>query len=105
MACANDTFEDDLAELSSAEEFLDYFGIDFAVPVVQVNRLHILQRFHDYLAQSNALDRADYARCLHRAYLDFVDSDALTEKVFKVFHRQAQRGEARVPLADIGRPT
>ena len=50
MACANDTFEEDLAELSSAEEFLEYFGIDFDGRVVQVNRLHILQRFHDYLA-------------------------------------------------------
>jgi len=26
------------------------------------------------------------------------------EKVFKVFHRQAQQREARIPLADIGRP-
>ena len=51
MACANDTFEDEFAELGSAEEFPDYFGIDYAAPVVQVNRLHILQRFHDYLAK------------------------------------------------------
>jgi hypothetical protein len=41
---------------------------------------------------------------LQRAYQDFVNSDALTEKVFKVFHRQAQQREARIPLADIGRP-
>ena len=40
----------------------------------------------------------------YRAYRDFVESDALTEKVFKVFHRQAPQREVRVPLADIGRP-
>ncbi|MDS4026191.1 MAG: nitrogenase-stabilizing/protective protein NifW [Candidatus Contendobacter sp.] len=98
------TLQQELAEMTSAEDFLDYFEIAFNPKVVEVNRLHILQRFHDYLHQTNALDRADYAHCLQRAYQDFVDSDALTEKVFKVFHRQAQRGEVRIPLTDIGRP-
>ncbi|MER2623064.1 MAG: nitrogenase-stabilizing/protective protein NifW, partial [Accumulibacter sp.] len=54
MPCETDGFEDDLADLSSAEEFLEYFDIDFDVRVVQVNRLHILQRFHDYLAKQEA---------------------------------------------------
>ena len=98
------TLRQDLAEMTSAEDFLDYFEIAFDLKVVEVNRLHILKRFHDYLQQTNALDRAAYAQCLQRAYQDFVNSDALTEKVFKVFHRQAQQREARIPLADIGRP-
>jgi nitrogenase-stabilizing/protective protein len=70
---------------------------------VEVNRLHILKRFHDYLRQTDATDWDGYARCLRRAYQDFVHSDALTEKVFKVFHRRAAAREARIPLADIGR--
>lgn len=98
------TLEQELAEMTSAEDFLNYFEIAFNPKIVEVNRLHILQRFHDYLQRTNAPDRADYARCLQSAYQDFVDSDALTEKVFKVFHRQAQRGEVRISLADIGRP-
>ncbi|HRF63668.1 MAG TPA: nitrogenase-stabilizing/protective protein NifW [Candidatus Competibacter sp.] len=98
------TLEQELAEMTSAEDFLNYFEIAFNPKIVEVNRLHILQRFHDYLQQTNAPDRADYVRCLQSAYQDFVDSDALTEKVFKVFHRQAQRGEVRISLADIGRP-
>jgi nitrogenase-stabilizing/protective protein len=98
------TLQQDLAEMTSAEDFLDYFEIAFDRQVVEVNRLHILQRFHDYLQQTNALDRADYAHCLHRAYRDFVDSDALTEKVFKVFRRPAAAREVCIPLADIGRP-
>ena len=97
------TLEQELAEMTSAEDFLNYFEIAFNPKIVEVNRLHILQRFHDYLQQTNAPDRADYVRCLQRAYQDFVDSDALTEKVFKVFHRQAATREVRIPLAGIGR--
>jgi hypothetical protein len=48
-----DDFECDLDELESAEDFLNYFGVAFDPAVVHVNRLHILQRFHDYLARSN----------------------------------------------------
>ena len=84
----------DFDELSTAEEFLDYFAVDYDPHVVHVNRLHILQRFHDYLAQAgNSLPAEEAAlhgvraRLLARAYLDFVASDALTEGVFKVFHR------------------
>ena len=97
------TLRQDLSEMTSAEDFLLYFEIDFDPTVVEVNRLHILQRFHDYLQQGEARDRSGYAQCLQRAYQDFVDSDPLTEKVFKVFRRQAAAREARIPLADIGR--
>lgn len=102
------SLEDALDELSSAEDFLQYFGIEYDPSVVHVNRLHIMQRFHDYLDDSQALldDYADggsldsdaatsdavmtavYKKLLHRAYEDFVESDALTEKVFKVFKMQ-----------------
>ncbi len=88
------TLLEELAELETAEEFLNYFAIAFDSTVVQVNRLHILQRFHDYLhqmgdamPQDDVGKRVEYARFLHRAYQDFVESDALTEKVFKIFHR------------------
>ena len=88
------TFHEELEELSSAEDFLDYFEIPYEQSVVFVNRLHIMQRFHDYLEQSkdslpdddneDAL-KAVYTKLLDRAYQDFVESDAVTEKVFKVF--------------------
>ncbi len=89
------SFLDDIEELSAAEEFLEYFEIEFEPKVVMVNRLHIMQRFHDYLEQGKAslpdaedeeALKAAYKALLTRAYQDFVDSDALTEKVFKVFH-------------------
>lgn len=94
----------DLEELSSAEDFLEYFQIAFDPSVVQVNRLHILQRFHDYLAASgsgsnDAMEiRRVYKVLLTRAYNDFVTSDARTEKVFKVFRRN---DPVMVPLSSL----
>lgn len=86
------SFLEELEELSAAEEFLDFFEIEYDPSVVFVNRLHILQRYHDYLSQSKDSMPAEeeraiavYKALLERAYLDFVKSDAQTEKVFQVF--------------------
>jgi nitrogenase-stabilizing/protective protein len=101
-----DDFECDLDELESAEDFLTYFNVVFDPAVVHVNRLHILQRFHDYLADveqqpdSVSARFALYADLLRGAYQDFVDSDARTEKVFRVFHMQDPT-HAEVSLNDL----
>lgn len=90
MTCETNRFDDEFAELNSAEEFLDYFGIAYDARVVQVNRLHILQRFHDYLAKQEAgkaPEREAYRGWLARAYCDFVESNAQAEKVFAVFRK------------------
>ena len=52
----------DLDELSSAEDFLDYFGVEYLPSVVHVNRLHILQRFHDYMSKPGPLPESDDER-------------------------------------------
>jgi nitrogenase-stabilizing/protective protein len=90
-----ETLDAALQELVSAEDFLDYFGVPFEASVVHVNRLHILQRFHDYLnrhAQNMPPDDAGrtaiYRKWLAQAYEDFTRSDALTEKVFAVFQNR-----------------
>ncbi len=96
----------DMEELVSAEDFLDYFEIEYEASVIHVNRLHILQRFHDYIAQTEAFPedeeelRGVYKGLLLSAYEDFVKSDALTEKVFKVF-RMHEPQEGFVALGDI----
>ena len=103
------SFEDDLEDLESAEDFLQYFAISYEPSVVHVNRLHILQRFHDYLLKASdsmpedeSVKRAVYTKLLERAYQDFVESDAQTEKVFKVFNMGIGEPEtAFVPLTDI----
>lgn len=97
-------FETETADFEGAEDFLVYFQVPFEPAVVQVNRLHILQRFHDYVAAQTSRGESgfdDYRRWLLRAYEDFVNSDARTEKVFRVFQRAS--GIAKVPLASIGR--
>ncbi|MBK9022261.1 MAG: nitrogenase-stabilizing/protective protein NifW [Sulfuritalea sp.] len=102
MGCEADSFEDDLADLSSAEDFLDYFGIDYEAQVVQVNRLHILQRYHDYLAKQEAGNAPDYQawrKWLELAYRDFVDSSAQQEKVLAVY-RKAD-GSSFLPLSAL----
>lgn len=86
------TLDEAMEELVSAEDFLDFFEVPYEPSVVHVNRLHILQRFHDYLARQapnlppeEDKQRAIYRLWLERAYQDFVTSNSLTEKVFAVF--------------------
>lgn len=107
------TLAEAMHELVSAEDFLDYFGVVYDAQVVQVNRLHILQRFHDYLAKQapnlppgDDAQRTIYRFWLERAYKDFEASDALTEKVFAVFQRAEAPGggtSAFVPLEKVFR--
>ncbi|MDD2686248.1 MAG: nitrogenase-stabilizing/protective protein NifW [Gallionella sp.] len=99
------TLDEAMEELVSAEDFLNYFGIDFDPTVVHVNRLHILQRFHNYLGKATLSEeesarRELYTTLLTQAYQDFVQSDALTEKVFKVFHMHEPQTQF-VPLTSI----
>lgn len=96
-----DSLAEQLDELESAEDFLDFFAIPYSPAVVRTNRLHILQRFHDYLRGDQTPDYARWRTALLQAYTDFEHSDALTEGVFRVFKRA--RGIATVPLSAIGR--
>lgn len=101
------SFEDDMEELEAAEDFLQYFELEYDQTIVHVNRLHILQRFHDYLdkgadtlPEDEDSKRQVYKSLLARAYMDFVDSNAQTEKVFKVFNMPDPQN-VFVALSDI----
>jgi nitrogenase-stabilizing/protective protein len=101
-----DTFIERLRSLSSAEDFLRYFGVAYDEHVLQVNRLHILKRFYQYLHAADAMAGLDevelyrrYRELLARAYQDFVSSTPAREKVFKVF--QTAEGLQQVPLARL----
>jgi len=93
-----ETFLQQLKALSSAEDFLQYFGVPFDQSVVNVSRLHILKRFFQYLRQQNLMEQTDalglfiqYREQLAKAYGDFVTSTPAQEKVFKVFQDVAGR--------------
>ncbi len=95
----------DLEDLVSAEDFLNYFAIPFDQTTVHVYRLHILQRFHDYLSkESKPADddglREQYTRLLNKAYGDFLHSDAKTEKALKIYKMQGPQ-TAFVPLESL----
>jgi len=101
----NSDFLDDMQDLVSAEDFLEYFEVPYDETVVKVNRLHILQRFHNYLKaaempEDEAGQKALYMNALAQAYNDFVNSDAATEKVLKIYQRQS--GLSFVGLDQIG---
>ena len=101
-----ETFLLKLKELSSAEDFLQYFGVPFEQGVVNVSRLHILKRFFQYLRQEKGIDQSDevkmftiYRSLLVKAYGDFVSSTPAQEKVFKVF--QDTNGKQHVTLDSL----
>ena len=95
-----------LAKLSSAEDFLEFFALPFDQGVVNVNRLHILKRFYQYLRSEKGLADGDegvvYARyrgLLSRAYEVFLKSTPGQENVFKVV--QEADGQQRVSLDSL----
>lgn len=99
-------FVQQLKALSSAEDFLHYFGVPFDQSVVNVNRLHILKRFFQYIRQQNLHAKtqelelfAVYREQLLKAYADFVRSTPAQEKVFKVF--QDTHGKQHVTLDSL----
>jgi nitrogenase-stabilizing/protective protein len=101
-----ENFLQQLKALSSAEDFLQFFGVPFDQKVVNVSRLHILKRFFQYIRQENLLVQTDelklytlYREQLVKAYADFVTSTPAQEKVFKVF--QDTEGKQHVTLDSL----
>ncbi|QLH40011.1 MAG: nitrogenase-stabilizing/protective protein NifW [Defluviicoccus sp.] len=101
-----------LRELETVEEFLEFFELPYDPDLVIWARLHILQRFHDYMEKADlpsdneAEVMATAKTMLAKAYDDFVHSHPLEERVFKVLQDAkkvpASGGRAFVPLSSIG---
>ncbi|MBI3381647.1 MAG: nitrogenase stabilizing/protective protein NifW [Aquabacterium sp.] len=101
-----DTFAAQLRQLSSADDFLQFFGVPHDKAVVNVSRLHILKRFYQYIRQEPNLPEDNeqalyqcYRTLLIKAYGDFVKSTPAQEKVFKVF--QDVDGHQHVTLQNL----
>ena len=93
------TLLEQLPRLSSAEEFFQFLDVPYEPAVLNVARLHILKRMAEYLRNSppeadEERLRASFRAHLERAYLDFVSSSPLNERVFKVL-KDAVRPKTR----------
>jgi nitrogenase-stabilizing/protective protein len=83
------TVLEQLSKLSSAEEFFQFLEVPYEPAILNVARLHILKRMAEYLRNCPPETDDDKLRAicrgdLERAYLDFVSSSPLNERVFKV---------------------
>ncbi|MBP0625262.1 nitrogenase stabilizing/protective protein NifW [Cupriavidus consociatus] len=103
---------EELQRLSSAEDFLIYFGIAFDEKVVNVSRLHILKRFFQYIKkhENSSGDKdttafAVYQSLLLRAYNDFVVSVPAEQKLFKVLQSIDGRQHVSVDKLRASLPT
>ena len=92
--------------LTTAEEYLEFFNIPYDAQFVNVNRLHILQKFSELIKEINTqfseatetekLDK--YGEALQEAYELFLTASPLETKLFKVFQ---QKPSNVVMLTDI----
>ncbi len=92
MAVTEKTYTQ-FTKLTDAEDFLQFFGIDYDPTFVNVNRLHILKQFSiliqavdkafPNLSESEKL--AKYGEAFQEAYELFKTSSPLETKLFKVF--------------------
>lgn len=80
-------------QITDAEQYFEFFGLDYDPVTVNVNRLHILKKFSNDIRQINAIDGLDetgrlqkYCEALVNAYNLFLSSTGVEQKLFKVFH-------------------
>lgn len=97
--------DDDMEDLVSAEDFLEYFEIPFDQTVIHTYRLHILSRYHEYISKAELPDDQEarhdqYKAMLVQAYDDFVNSDAKTEKALKIYKNMGPQ-ETFVSMDDV----
>ena len=83
-------------KLVDAEDYFKFFELEYDQKVVQVNRLHILQKFSKFIEEidKNNSELQDsellgkYREALENAYQLFIESTPQEQKLFKVFHQK-----------------
>ena len=94
-------------KLTDAEQYFEFFGLDYDPQVININRLHILKKFSQSLAEIDAkfveIEEDEklsfYRKALETSYATLEASSAIEQKLFKVFHQKPQN---IVMLSDIG---
>ena len=83
-------------QLVNTEDYFKFFELEYDQKVVQVNRLHILQKFSEFIKEieKNNSELKDsellgkYREALENAYQLFIESTPQEQKLFKVFHQK-----------------
>ena len=94
-------------KLTDAEQYFEFFDLAYDPQVVNINRLHILKKFSQSLqeidpkfAESQEATLLNlYRAALEESYATLQTSNAIEQKLFKVFHQKPQN---IVMLSDIG---
>ncbi|NJO73697.1 MAG: nitrogenase-stabilizing/protective protein NifW [Leptolyngbyaceae cyanobacterium RM1_406_9] len=94
-------------QLVDAEQYFEFFELPYDPQVVNVNRLHVLQKFSNLvkeraselsgLSEAEALEQ--YRLALQQAYDLFLTSNSVEQKLFKVFNEKPQNV---VMLSEVG---
>lgn len=85
---------DEFKNLVDAEEFFIFFNLPYDQKFVNVNRLHILKKFSQFMSQiddsypqiSDQERLEKYSAALQQAYQVFIESTPHEQKLFKVFN-------------------
>lgn len=94
-------------QITQAEDYFTFFGLPYDPQFLNVNRLHILQKF-SRLMQERGVENPDmtdeatfnlYRELLQEAYSLFQTSSPLQQKLFKVFNDKPKNV---VLLSEIG---
>ena len=85
---------DEFKKLVDVEEFFIFFNLSYDQKFVNVNRLHILKKFSQFMSQiddtypqiSDEERLEKYCVALEQAYQVFIESTPHEQKLFKVFN-------------------
>lgn len=86
----------EFAKITDAEAYFEFFQLPFDAKVVNINRLHILKRFSQYIEEidtsfpdvSEFEKLAQYRDALIQSYETFLKTSPLETKLFKVFNEK-----------------
>lgn len=83
-------------QIVDAEEYFEFFQLPYDQKIVNVNRLHILQKFAHFIKEidesspelSTSEKLSKYREALFQAYQVFLESTPHEQKLFKVFREK-----------------
>lgn len=83
-------------KITDAEAYFEFFQLPYDAKVVNINRLHILKKFSQFISEIdqgapelNESDRlTQYRSALIQAYQTFLTTSPLETKLFKVFNEK-----------------